>query len=59
MMDLIENGKDANEVLKMPFHYVLSIYQNKNNDISEEKAEALIDAFNLNRLVRGYFFELF
>lgn len=22
-MDLIENGKDANEVLKMPFHYVL------------------------------------
>ncbi|WP_432215553.1 phage tail assembly chaperone GT, partial [Staphylococcus aureus] len=28
MMDLIENGKDANEVLKMPFHYVLSIYQN-------------------------------
>ncbi|WP_430981414.1 phage tail assembly chaperone GT, partial [Staphylococcus aureus] len=23
MMDLIENGKDANEVLKMPFHYVL------------------------------------
>ncbi|HIH0233101.1 TPA: phage tail assembly chaperone GT, partial [Staphylococcus aureus] len=22
-----------------------SIYQNKNNDISEEKAEALIDAF--------------
>ncbi len=28
-MDLIENGKDANEVLKMPFHYVLSIYQNK------------------------------
>ncbi|MFW2637278.1 phage tail assembly chaperone GT, partial [Staphylococcus aureus] len=25
MMDLIENGKDANEVLKMPFHYVLSI----------------------------------
>ncbi|HFZ5509430.1 TPA: hypothetical protein ACILBM_001906 [Staphylococcus aureus] len=45
MMDLIENGKDANKVLKMPFHYVLSIYQNKNNDISEEKAEALIDAF--------------
>ncbi|EOA9461470.1 hypothetical protein ACIM3K_002315 [Staphylococcus aureus] len=45
MMDLIENGKDANEVLKRPFHYVLSIYQNKNNDISEEKAEALIDAF--------------
>ncbi|EOA9182753.1 hypothetical protein ACIMYJ_002359 [Staphylococcus aureus] len=45
MMDLIENGKDANEVLKMPFHYVFSIYQNKNNDISEEKAEALIDAF--------------
>lgn len=54
-MDLIENGKDANEVLKMPFHYVLSIYQNKNNDISEEKAEALIDAFNLNRLVRVIF----
>lgn len=58
-MDLIENGKDANEVLKMPFHYVLSIYQNKNNDISEEKAEALIDAFNLNRLVRVIFLNFF
>lgn len=45
MMDLMENGKDANEVLNMPFYYVLSIYQNKNNDISEEKVEALIDAF--------------
>ncbi|MGT0202732.1 phage tail assembly chaperone GT [Staphylococcus aureus] len=44
MMDLIENGKDANQVLKMPFHYVLSIYQNKNNGI-EEKAEALIYVF--------------
>ncbi len=42
-MGFIENGKDANEVLKMPFSYATSIYQNKNNDISEEKAEALID----------------
>ncbi|EZY68689.1 hypothetical protein I6D32_06950 [Staphylococcus aureus] len=45
MMDLIDNGKDANEVLNMPFHYMLSIYRNKNNEVSEEKAEALIDAF--------------
>ena len=37
MMDLIENGKDANEVLKMPFHYVLSIYQNKTMTFLKKK----------------------
>lgn len=26
MMDLIENGKDVNEVLKMLFYYVFFIY---------------------------------
>ncbi len=45
MLDLIENGKDPNEVLKMPFYYVLSLYENKSKVASEDKAEALLDAF--------------
>ena len=45
MMDLIENGKDANEVLKCHFIMYFPYIKNKNNDISGRKAEALIDAF--------------
>ncbi|MFB4471828.1 phage tail assembly chaperone GT [Oceanobacillus caeni] len=29
-MDFMENGKDVNEILDMPFHYVVEILREKN-----------------------------
>jgi hypothetical protein len=42
VLDLMENGKDINEVLDMPFHYVVEILRDKNKP-KEEKS--LISAF--------------
>ncbi|WP_442857117.1 phage tail assembly chaperone GT [Bacillus sp. FJAT-45037] len=41
-MDLMENGKDVNEVLSMPFHYVVEILRDKNKPQEEQ---SLISAF--------------
>ncbi|WP_392387174.1 phage tail assembly chaperone GT [Halobacillus karajensis] len=41
-MDMMKNGKDINEILSMPYHFVLEILTEKNKP-KEEKS--LIAAF--------------
>lgn len=41
-MDLMKNGKDINEIMKMPFNFVVDILEEKNKP-KEEKS--LIAAF--------------
>ncbi|WP_169910676.1 phage tail assembly chaperone GT [Evansella clarkii] len=43
IVDLMKNGKDINELLDMPFYYVVSILREKNQP-QEEKS--LISAFS-------------
>lgn len=38
--DMMENGKDINEILKMPFHYVLQILDERNTNKVVSDAEA-------------------
>jgi hypothetical protein len=40
--DFIKNGKDVNELMNMPFHYVLEILQEK---VESKKVTSLISAF--------------
>lgn len=40
--DFVKNGKSANEVLEMPFHYVLGILEDENK---AKKVDSLIAAF--------------
>ncbi|GGA93185.1 phage tail assembly chaperone GT [Staphylococcus muscae] len=44
--DLIKEGKDVNDVLKMPFYYVLQILNERytNKVISDDKADAILSA---------------
>lgn len=44
--DLIKEGKDINDVLKMPFYYVLQILDERhtNKVISDTKADAILSA---------------
>lgn len=42
IVDLMTNGKDVNDLLNMPFHYVVEILRDKNKP-KEEKS--LISAF--------------
>ncbi|WP_429892568.1 phage tail assembly chaperone GT [Heyndrickxia faecalis] len=42
MIDMVENGKDINEVLAMPYHFVLEILREKNKPRYEK---SLIKAF--------------
>ncbi|GAB0301979.1 hypothetical protein JPSP37_25390 [Staphylococcus pseudintermedius] len=44
--DMIENGTPADQVLKMPFHYLLQILDERhtNKVISDSKADALFSA---------------
>ncbi|WP_424580096.1 phage tail assembly chaperone GT [Virgibacillus halodenitrificans] len=41
-MELMKEGKDINEVLSMPFHYVVEILRDKNKPKQEK---SLIAAF--------------
>lgn len=45
--DLIKEGKDVNEVLKMPYHYVLQILDERNTNkvVSDAKADAIFANF--------------
>ena len=40
--EFVKNGKTANEVLDMPFHYLLAILEDENKP---KKTESLISAF--------------
>ena len=40
--EFVNNGKNANEVLEMPFHYVLGILEDQNK---AKKVDSLISAF--------------
>ena len=42
ILDLMKNGKDVNEVLNMPFHFVLEILKEKNKP---KQTKSLISAF--------------
>ncbi|WP_373749922.1 MULTISPECIES: phage tail assembly chaperone GT [Lactobacillales] len=42
VLDFYKNGKDINEVLDMPFHYLLGILEEENKP---QKAESLMSAF--------------
>ena len=42
----VENGKDANEVLAMPYHFVMQILRDQNKARQETKrTDSLIKAF--------------
>lgn len=41
-MDMMKNGKDINEVLAMPYHFVLELMQEENKP---RKEKSLIAAF--------------
>lgn len=45
--DMLENGKDINEILKMPLHYVLQILDERNTNkvISDAEADAMFANF--------------
>ena len=45
--DLVKEGKDVNEVLKMPYHYVLQILDERNTNkvTSDAKADAIFANF--------------
>lgn len=32
-MDMVENGKDVNEIMKMPYHFIIEIMEEKNKPI--------------------------
>ena len=42
ILDLMKNGKDVNEVLAMPFHFVVELLSEKNKPKQEK---SLISAF--------------
>ena len=42
ILDLMKNGKDVNEVLNMPFHFVIEILKEKNKP---KQSKSLIAAF--------------
>lgn len=44
--DMMKNGKDINEILDMPYHYVLQILDERNQkkNLSEKEQEAILDA---------------
>ncbi|MCC2250492.1 hypothetical protein JUJ52_11020 [Virgibacillus sp. AGTR] len=42
IVDMMENGKDINEILDMPIHYVVEILKDKNKP---KKEKSLIAAF--------------
>ncbi|MFW5411578.1 phage tail assembly chaperone GT [Aerococcus urinaeequi] len=42
VLDFYKNGKDINEVLDMPFHYLLGILEEENKP---QEAESLMSAF--------------
>lgn len=45
--DLVKEGKDVNEVLNMPYHYVLKILDERNTNkvTSDAKADAIFANF--------------
>lgn len=45
--ELVKEGKDVNEVLKMPYHYVLQILDERNTNkvTSDAKADAIFANF--------------
>lgn len=45
-MDLMKNGKDINEIMKMPFNFVVDILEEKNKPKEET---SLIAAFGGSR----------
>ena len=42
ILDLMKNGKDVNEILNMPFHFVIEILKEKNKP---KQSKSLIAAF--------------
>ncbi|WP_176541880.1 phage tail assembly chaperone GT [Priestia megaterium] len=42
-LNLMENGKDINEILDMPLHYVIELFEKKNKPKQEQ---SLIVAFS-------------
>ncbi|WP_373738536.1 phage tail assembly chaperone GT [Jeotgalibaca porci] len=43
VLELVENGKDINEVLDMPYKYIVEVLKDKNKP---EYKKSLIAAFN-------------
>jgi hypothetical protein len=46
VMEFVKNGKSVNELMDMPYHFVIEILNGKNNETKEVKKEkSLISAF--------------
>ncbi|MBN6887026.1 phage gp16-like protein [Cytobacillus horneckiae] len=50
IMDLMKEGKDINEILNMPFHFMLEVLKEKHKP---EQKRSLIAAFGVNQNKRN------